>query len=49
MVWASEAERKRNLQKLAIVCSYSFSWGIALLEYSFMIPANKMGFKDNGG
>ncbi len=26
-----------------------FSWGIALLEYSFMIPANKMGFKDNGG
>ena len=26
-----------------------FSWGIALLEYCFMIPANKIGFKDNGG
>lgn len=25
------------------------SWGIALLEYCFMIPANKIGFKDNGG
>ncbi len=25
------------------------SWGIALLEYFFMIPANKIGFKDNGG
>ena len=25
------------------------SWGIALLEYSFMIPANRIGFMDNGG
>ena len=26
-----------------------FSWGIALCEYSFMIPANRIGFRDNGG
>lgn len=26
-----------------------FSWGIALLEYFFMIPANRIGFKENGG
>ncbi len=25
------------------------SWGVALLEYCFMIPANKMGFSGNGG
>lgn len=25
------------------------SWGIALFEYSFMIPANRIGFKENGG
>ena len=25
------------------------SWGIALLEYCFMIPANKIGFAGNGG
>ncbi len=25
------------------------SWGIALLEYSFMIPANRLGFSGNGG
>lgn len=25
------------------------SWGIALLEYCFMIPANKIGFIGNGG
>ena len=25
------------------------SWGIALLEYCFMIPANRIGFEGNGG
>jgi len=25
------------------------SWGIALFEYSFQVPANKIGFIDNGG
>ena len=25
------------------------SWGIALLEYSFMIPANRIGAAQNGG
>lgn len=26
-----------------------FSWGIAFFEYCVMIPANRIGFKDNGG
>lgn len=26
-----------------------FSWGLALLEYFFMIPANRLGYADNGG
>lgn len=26
-----------------------FSWGLALIEYFFMIPANRIGFVDNGG
>lgn len=25
------------------------SWGIALLEYAFQVPANRMGFQGNGG
>lgn len=25
------------------------SWGIALVEYCFQVPANRMGFRDNGG
>lgn len=26
-----------------------FSWGIAFFEYSFMVPANRIGFAENGG
>lgn len=26
-----------------------FSWGIALFEYSFLVPANRIGFDGNGG
>lgn len=25
------------------------SWGLALIEYCFMVPANRMGFIGNGG
>ena len=25
------------------------SWGIALFEYSFQVPANRIGFTENGG
>ena len=25
------------------------SWGIAFFEYCFQVPANRMGFRDNGG
>lgn len=26
-----------------------FSWGIAFFEYLFMVPANRIGFAENGG
>jgi len=35
-----------NLGLIAIVL---ISWGIALFEYFFMVPANRIGFKGNGG
>jgi uncharacterized protein (DUF486 family) len=35
-----------NLGLLAIIL---ISWGLALFEYMFQVPANKMGFKENGG
>ncbi|MFV0565873.1 MAG: DMT family protein [Flavobacteriaceae bacterium] len=35
--------------KLGLVAVVLISWGIALFEYMFQVPANKMGFKGNGG
>jgi uncharacterized protein len=35
-----------NLTLLAVIL---ISWGIALFEYFFQVPANRIGFKDNGG
>ena len=36
-------------KSLPLIMVILFSWGIALFEYMFMIPANKMGFVENGG
>ena len=27
----------------------AFSWAVAFFEYSFQVPANRIGFRDNGG
>jgi len=35
--------------KLGLVTIVLISWGIALFEYFFQVPANKIGFKNNGG
>src|SRR5690606_9959391 len=40
MSWSS------NLGLTAIIF---ISWGIALFEYSFQVPANRIGFEGNGG
>jgi uncharacterized protein (DUF486 family) len=34
---------------LPLVAVVLFSWGIALFEYFFQVPANRMGFRENGG
>ncbi len=36
----------KNLGLPAIIL---ISWGIALLEYSFQVPANRIGYTENGG
>lgn len=35
--------------KLGLPAIVLISWGIALFEYSAQVPANKMGFIENGG
>ena len=34
---------------LGLVSIIFISWGIALFEYSFQVPANRIGFAENGG
>ncbi len=45
-----------KLQEMKVITSNTplyvvifISWGIALLEYLFMVPANRMGYHGNGG
>ncbi|MES2480297.1 MAG: DMT family protein [Bacteroidota bacterium] len=35
--------------KLGLVSVILISWGIALFEYCFQVPANRIGFKSTGG
>lgn len=35
--------------KLGLIAVILISWGIALAEYIFQVPANKLGFEGNGG
>lgn len=35
--------------KLGLISIVFISWAIALFEYMFQVPANRIGFKDNGG
>lgn len=41
-----DMEWSKNLGLVSIIL---ISWGIALFEYIFQVPANKYGFKENGG
>ncbi len=41
-----DMEWSRSLGLISIIL---ISWGIAMFEYIFQVPANKYGFKGNGG
>jgi len=34
---------------LGLISIIFISWGIALFEYSLMVPANRIGYAENGG
>jgi uncharacterized protein len=41
-----EMKWSENLSLMAVIL---ISWGIALFEYILQVPANRIGFKENGG
>jgi len=36
-------------ENLGLISIVLISWGIAFFEYIFQVPANRIGFKENGG
>lgn len=38
-----------GFQKLGLISIILISWGIALFEYIFQVPANRIGFNQYGG
>ncbi len=38
-----------KLQSLSMISIIFISWGIALFEYIFQVPANRIGFQEYGG
>lgn len=44
-----------KLQEMKLISNWPLfgvillSWGIALFEYCFQVPANRIGFQENGG
>lgn len=39
----------RWFNKLGLIAIILISWGLALFEYFFQVPANRIGFQGNGG
>lgn len=39
----------KSFDKLSLISIILVSWGLALFEYMFQVPANRIGFKGNGG
>jgi uncharacterized protein (DUF486 family) len=39
----------KGFSKLGLIAVIFISWGIALIEYFCQVPANRIGFRGNGG
>lgn len=39
----------KGFSKLGLISIVLISWGIALFEYLFQVPANRIGYQNNGG
>ncbi|WP_258455129.1 DMT family protein [Aequorivita sp. CIP111184] len=39
----------KGFSKFGLVAIILISWGVALFEYCFQVPANRIGFDENGG
>lgn len=51
LAWYGHLQFKKIsfLQNMGLMAVILISWGLAFFEYIFQVPANKIGYKDNGG
>ncbi|HTA83361.1 MAG TPA: DMT family protein [Bacteroidia bacterium] len=42
-------KQMKGMEALPLFAVILISWGIALFEYCFQVPANRIGFIENGG
>ena len=51
LAWYGHLKMKefKWFETLPLIAIILISWGIAFFEYIFQVPANRIGFKDNGG
>ncbi|SDL79296.1 DMT family protein [Siphonobacter aquaeclarae] len=51
LAWYGHLQFKNypRLAQLGLMAVVLISWGLAFFEYIFQVPANKIGYKGNGG
>ena len=51
LAWYGHLKYKdmKGFSSLGLVAVVLISWGIALFEYAFQVPANRIGFEGDGG
>jgi len=51
MAWYGHLKFKelKWFENLGLIAIILISWGIALFEYLFQVPANRIGYKEQGG
>ena len=52
VAWYGHLKMKEEFNwfaSLPLIGVIAFSWAVAFFEYCLQVPANRLGFKDNGG
>jgi len=51
LAWYGHLNFKNHswIQKMGLFSVILVSWGLAFFEYIFQVPANRLGYKENGG
>ena len=49
LAWYGQIAFKSKFERFGLAAVVLLSWGIALLEYCFLVPANRLGSANYGG